>query len=127
MVRHSAIEDPYALADDWQFRALCRFLQLLASLWQEWPTKLKIKTRDTGDQGKAMAELQLILKPHGTSVDVRCVPAKGPYRVDFHDRRIIFQPDLNNTRRRVTVLLTGGVDRYLDQRFECGIITHRSL
>jgi len=121
------IEDPYVLADDWQCRALCLFLHQLARLWQNWPGKLEIKTRDTGDQGKVIAELQRVVEPHGTAVDIRRVPSKGPHRVEFHDRRIIFQPDLNNARRRVTVLLTGGVDRYLDQKSECGIIAHRSL
>jgi hypothetical protein len=24
-------------------------------------------------------------------------------------------------------LLTGGIDRYLDQKFECGVITNKSL
>jgi hypothetical protein len=58
---------------------------------------------------------------------VRIVTSWGPARTDFHDRRVIFQPDAANPRRRVTVLLTGGVDRYLNERVECGIITHRSL
>jgi ATP-dependent helicase YprA (DUF1998 family) len=121
------IEDPYALADDWRFRALCGFLDEMGKLWQKWPLKVEIKTRDTGDQSRVIAELERLLKSHGTVVDVRRVMMSGPHRVDFHDRRIIFQPDTNNPRRRVTVLLTGGVDRYLDRKFESGVITHRSL
>ena len=121
------IEDPYALDNDWQFRALLSFLEQLAKLWQKWPAKIEIKTRDTGEQNSIIGELQRAVKPHGTVVDVRRVPTKGPNRVDFHDRRIIFQPDEKNARRRVTVLLTGGIDRYLDHKFECGVITHRSL
>jgi hypothetical protein len=121
------IEDPYVLADDWKCRALYGFLEELAKLWQKWPTKIEIKTRDTGDQNKVIADLERVLKPHGVSIDVRRVVASGPHRIDFHDRRIIFQPDLGNPRRRVTVLLTGGIDRYLDRKSECGVIAHRSL
>ena len=123
------IEDPYLLADDWQYRALRRFLEGLAKLWQQWPTKLEIKTRDAGtaEQKGMIADLEKVLKPHGTALDVRRIVTSGPRRTDFHDRRLIFQTDVNNTRKRVVVLLTGGVDRYLDQKFECGIIAHRSL
>lgn len=118
------IEDPYVLADDYQFRFLCRFLEDLGKLWQSWPAKVEIKTRDTGDQGQLIANLQRVLATRGTSVDVRRVPARGPHRVDFHDRRIIFQAEDGKQRRRVTVLLTGGIDRYLDPQFECGIVTN---
>jgi hypothetical protein len=118
------IEDPYVLADDYQFRSLSRFLEELGKLWQSWPTKVEIKTRDTGDQGQLIANLQRALAARGTSVDVRRVPAKGPHRVDFHDRRIIFQADDGKQRRRITVLLTGGLDRYLEPQFECGIVTN---
>ena len=123
------IEDPYLLADNGQYRALCRFLEGLAQLWQQWPTKLEIKTRDAGtaEQKGMIADLEKVLKPHGTALDVRRIVTSGPRRTDFHDRRLIFQPDVNNPRKRVVVLLTGGVDRYLDQKFECGIIAHRSL
>jgi hypothetical protein len=123
------IEDPYLLADDGQYRALRRFLDGLAKLWQRWPTKLEIKTRDTGapDQKRMIADLETALRAHGTALDVRRVVTNGPRRTDFHDRRLIFQPDCNNPRQRVLILLTGGVDRYLDQRFECGVIAHRSF
>ncbi len=123
------IEDPYALADDWQYRSLCRFLDEVAKLWQKWPTKLELKTRDTGtpNQKGMITDFEKYLKPHSTALDVRRVVTSGPRRTDFHDRRLIFQPDINNPRKRVVVLLTGGVDRYLDLKFECGIIAHRSL
>lgn len=123
------IEDPYALADDWQYRALRRFLDEVAKLWQKWPTKLELKTRDTGtpNQKGMITDFEKFLKTRGTALDVRRVVTSGPRRTDFHDRRLIFQPDVNNPRKRVVVLLTGGVDRYLDQKFECGIIAHRSL
>ena len=66
------------------------------------------------------------MNTHGTVVDVRTVPKSGPHRVDFHDRRIVFQPDTVSSRNRVTILLTGGVDRYMDKKYECGIITHKA-
>jgi hypothetical protein len=118
------IEDPYLLSDSYRFDSLCRFLDELGKLWQKWPSKLEIKTRDTGDQGQIIARLQRLLSSRGTSVEVRRVPTRGPHRVDFHDRRIVFHTENGNQRRRVTVLLTGGVDRYLDPQFECGIITN---
>jgi hypothetical protein len=121
------IEDPYVLADDWKSRALRSFLEELATLWQKWPAKIEIKTRDTGDQNKLIADLERELKQHGVSIDVRRVVSSGTHRIDFHDRRIIFQPDIANPRRRVTVLLTGGIDRYVDRKSECGVIAHRCL
>ena len=123
------IEDPYALADDWQYRALRRFLDEVARLWQKWPTKLELKTRDTGTMAQQgmITEFEKALKSHGTALDVRRVATSGPRRTDFHDRRLIFQPDANNPRKRADVLLTGGVDRYLDPKFECSVITHRAL
>jgi hypothetical protein len=70
--------------------------------------------------------LERALKPRGVALEVRRVVTSGPHRIDFHDRRIIFQSDLGNSRRRVTVLLTGGLDRYTDRKSECGVIAHRS-
>jgi ATP-dependent helicase YprA (DUF1998 family) len=123
------IEDPYLLADDRQYNALVRLLDELAKLWRKWPTKLEIKTRDTGtaEQRMVIANLEKVAKSHGTALDVRRVVTSGPRRTDFHDRRLIFQLDVRNPPKRVVVLLTGGVDRYLDHKLECGIITHRSL
>jgi ATP-dependent helicase YprA (DUF1998 family) len=123
------IEDPYVLAGEWQYRSLRSFLDKVAKLWQQWPTKLEIKTRDAGtaEQKGMISDLEKALKPYGTALDVRRIVASGPRRTDFHDRRLLFQPDVNNPRKRIVVLLTGGVDRYLNPKFECGIIAHLSL
>ena len=123
------IEDPYALADDWQYNALRNFLGEVAKLWQKWPAKLELKTRDTGtpDQKRMIGEFEKALKTHGTVLEVRRVTTSGPRRTDFHDRRLVFQVDNNNPRKRAVVLLTGGVDRYFDPKFECSIIVHRAL
>ena len=53
-------------------------------------------------------------------------PRYGPLRRDFHDRRIVFIADAKKPLKRVTVLLTGGIDRYLESRFECGVIVHET-
>lgn len=123
------IEDPYVIKAFRQYRTLQTFLGELANLWSQWPTKIEIKTRDEGsdEQDSIIADLEKKLKLRGTKLEVRAMNMLEPGRTDFHDRRVIFQPDLSNHRRRVTVLLTGGVDRYLKQNFECGIITHRNL
>jgi hypothetical protein len=123
------IEDPYALSGDWQYRSLCRFLDEMAKFWEKWPTKLELKTRDTGDpdQKRMITDLEKAIRHHGTTLDVRRVATSGPRRTDFHDRRVIFQIDGANPRRRVTILLTGGIDRYLDQKSECSVIAHRSF
>lgn len=118
------IEDPYVLQGSHQLRLLWRFLEDLGKIWQDWPTRVEIKTRDNGDQETIISELKRKLAAHVASVDVRRVPTRGPHRVDFHDRRIIFQTEEGKHRRRITVLLTGGVERYLDQQFECGIVTN---
>jgi ssDNA-binding Zn-finger/Zn-ribbon topoisomerase 1 len=123
------IEDPYTLASEGQYRALSRFLGGLGEIWQKWPIKFELKTRDSGspEQKAMIADLEKTLKAHGSALNVRRVVTTGPHRTDFHDRRLIFQPNSADSRRRTTVLLTGGVDRYLDPRFECGIIVHKNM
>ena len=123
------LEDPYVLTDARQYAALRHFLDAVGKLWQQWPGKFELKTRDTGasDQKTMMVDLEKVFTTHGTALDVRRVVTTGPRRTDFHDRRLVFQPDAANARRRITVLLTGGMDRYWDQRVECGVITHRNI
>lgn len=120
------IEDPYVLASDWQSQSLIRFLDKLGQLCQAWPKRLEIKTQDGSEVSRISAEVDRNLKRHGVVMEVRRVPTKGPNRVDFHDRRVVFRLDPNSAKH-VTVLLTGGIDRYLDQKSECGIITNMSL
>lgn len=121
------IEDPYALSNDWQYKSLCRLIEGLGTMWEKWPGKIEVKTREATnvDQKSLIAALERTLRGHGTSLDVRRVVSTGPRRVDFHDRRIIFFPDATNLKNRTTVLLTGGLDRYVDSKFECGVITHQ--
>lgn len=123
------IEDPYALSSEGQYQALRNLLEEVAKLWHKWPAKIELKTRhvEMPNQNKMITDFEKFLKPHGTALDVRRVVTSGPRRTDFHDRRLIFQPDVNKRHKRVVILLTGGIDRYLDKKFECGIIAHRSL
>jgi hypothetical protein len=121
------IEDPYVLKDEGRLRSLQQLLKELADMWSSWPKKIEIKTRYEGsNQTTVISELTTALKPHGTMVDVRRVVLGGGKKLDFHDRRVIFQPEAGNSKSRITVLLTGGVDRYMNQRAECGIITHNA-
>jgi len=123
------IEDPYVLADHARYRALRDFLDELMKQLPSWPAKVAIKTRyvETTEQKTLVSDLEKALQPHGTALDLRRVVVGGPRREDFHDRRLIFQADLTNPSKRVVVLLTGGLDRYMNSRFECGIIAQRSL
>ena len=63
------------------------------------------------------------LKSRGTAFDHELVPSFGPGRKDFHDRRLVFIPDEKNAKKRINVLMTGGIDRYLDPKFECSVVT----
>ena len=71
-------------------------------------------------------QLENALKSKGVELNIRFITKSNQTGKDFHDRRVIFQTDANNPRRRISVLLTGGVDRYLNSDFECGVITHRA-
>jgi hypothetical protein len=124
------IEDPYLLRSESKYREFWGFLQELGKLWKTWPQRLEIKTgdaRDLVDQKAIIVALGRATGLQGCDLKVLPVTINGPNRVDFHDRRIIFQPEEKKLRGRITVILTGGIDRYLDRRAECGIITHRSV
>lgn len=122
------VEDRYALGGQSQFDALCQFFNELGKLWEKWPSKIELKTghNRSVDQERMIRELEATLKSKGAELSVRRVAKSGQQTTDFHDRRVIFQIDANNPRRRILVLLTGGVDRYLNSDFECGVITHRA-
>ena len=69
-------------------------------------------------------DLKRSVESHNSRLVCHLVPVSGPGRKDFHDRRISFIPDRAKPQRRVTVLLTGGIDRYMSPKFECSIIVH---
>lgn len=122
------IEDPYAMATPEAIANVKRFLESLKSLCGQWPDELRIRARETpefGGQAAARAALEKQMQAAGVpKLALTLDPRFGPRRRDFHDRRIVFVPDAKKTQKRVTVLLTGGIDRYLEPRFECGIVVH---
>jgi hypothetical protein len=121
------IEDPYVVKNEAQNGDLGRLLLGLARLWRKWPAKVELKVRDqdVNDYRVVLDGVKEALKARGSELSIRPVLKYGPGRQDFHDRRLVFHPDDNASPRRVTVILTGGVDRYVNERFECGIIIHR--
>jgi hypothetical protein len=70
-------------------------------------------------------DLRRFVESNGCTFVGRLVPAFGPGRKEFHDRRITFVADTGKPQKKVTVLLTGGLDRYMEARFECSLVTHR--
>lgn len=121
------IEDPYAVSAEFRYNTINRFFKELAKLWRKWPTtvELKIREEDAAAYPSVLEDLERDLKQRGSSLAVRCVTTYGPGRQDFHDRRVIFQSDDGASPKRVTVILTGGLDRYIAAKFECGIIVFR--
>lgn len=124
------IEDPFALSAEPALFSLKRFIAELKALCGQWPDELKIHTRESSDfpgQAAARVTLEKHLQAAGASnISVRLMPRFGPGRRDFHDRRIVFLADAKKPQKRVSVLLTGGIDRYLEPRFECGIVVHQT-
>jgi hypothetical protein len=122
------IEDPYAVSAESKYGTIGRFVNEMAKLWQKWPAvvELKIREEDAADYPRVLEVLGRNLEQHGSALAVRRVARYGPSgRQDFHDRRVIFQSDDGASPRRVTVILTGGLDRYIADKFECGIIVFR--
>jgi hypothetical protein len=70
-----------------------------------------------------MDELKRLAQTNGCAFVGRLVPTSGRGRTDFHDRRLTFMID--EKAHRVTVLLTGGIDRYMEAKFECSIVVHQ--
>jgi hypothetical protein len=124
------IEDPYAVSAEFRYGTIKRFFKELAKLWRKWPAtvELKIREEDAEAYPTAIEDLEKALKERGSALAVRHVARYGPGgRQDYHDRRVIFQSDDGVSPRRVTVILTGGLDRYIADRFECGIIVFRDI
>ena len=124
------IEDPFALGSEPAVASLKQFLGELQKLCDHWPDELKIHARENVEflgQQLAKATMEKHLQAVGVSkASVKLMPRYGPNRRDFHDRRLVFIADAKKPQKRVTVLLTGGIDRYLEQRFECGLIIHET-
>jgi hypothetical protein len=122
------IEDPFILKTEWNYKQLKRFLEIFFPLMTACPKKVELRTRtgEEPDQKLMLHDLGKWLKEKGASFSFQLVPVFGIGKKDFHDRRLVFQPDESNTKKRITILMTGGVDRYLDSKFECSIVIQRS-
>jgi hypothetical protein len=124
------IEDPFALSSVPGIASLKQFLSELRNLLFDWPDELTLHARESVEfsgQPLAKVSLEKYLQAAGVpNPSVKLIPRFGPNRRDFHDRRVVFIADVKKPQKRVTVLLTGGVDRYWEPRFECGVIVHES-
>lgn len=119
------IDDPYATAGSDQWRAFLTFLSEVSKLWTVWPKVLRLRTKDERDkaaQNLMKTELERLLKSNGSEAKLERVPNFGPGRRDFHDRRIVFIPDVKTPKKRTLVLITGGMDRYMDHQKEIAVI-----
>jgi ATP-dependent helicase YprA (DUF1998 family) len=117
------LEDPFLFGRESSFEHLKGFIEELATLWASWPKRFEIKIRHTGESSQTamLSKFEALVRKAGCTLSVQQVPTYGPGKRDFHDRRIVFR-DEANTISRITVLLTGGLDRYLDSSCECSLI-----
>jgi hypothetical protein len=118
------IEDPFILKTEWNYEQLKRFLEIIFPLMAACPTKIELRTRlsEEPDQKLMIQDLEKWLKGKGASFSFHLVPTFGLGKKDFHDRRLVFQAEPSNPKKRISVLMTGGIDRYLDPKFECSIV-----
>ena len=119
------LEDPFATKTEWNYKQLKRFLEAILPLMSAAPAKILLRTKHEEDpaQKLMLRDLEKWLKSKGAAPAFELVPIFGPGKKDFHDRRIRFFPEESNTKKRIVVLMTGGIDRYLDPKFECSLVT----
>jgi hypothetical protein len=123
------IEDPFVIAQSTNYHQLQCYLTELGAIWSAWPKELVLKSRATEDGSHRLIieDLRKWLLARGTVLRERIEPAKGPSRKYFHDRRIIFVGGTTDKPKRATVLLTGGIDRYMNVSLESSIVVHDEL
>jgi hypothetical protein len=117
------LEDPFLFGRESNFGHLKKFLAELSTIWAAWPRRFEIKTRHSSEPSHVtlLSQFETLVRAAGCTVGVQQVPTYGPGKRDFHDRRFIFQ-DETDTKKRITVLLTGGLDRYMDAACECSLV-----
>jgi ATP-dependent helicase YprA (DUF1998 family) len=122
------LEDPFVTKSEWNYEQLKRFIESLLKLMSNNPAQIIVRTRHHQDpvQKYVLQDWEKWLKNKGITPKIELVPSIGPMRKDFHDRRMHFFPDESNLKKRIAVLMTGGVDRYLDSKFECSIVIQLS-
>jgi len=119
------LEDPFVTKTEWNYKQLKRFLQAILPLMSAVPAKILVRTKHEEDpaQKLMLRDLEKWLKSKGTALAFELVPTFGLGKKDFHDRRIQFFSEESNLKKRIAVLMTGGIDRYLDPKFECSLVT----
>ena len=128
------VRDPYALNSERNRRSLARFLGEFSKVAGGWPPVIEILFMDPdelqhGDSLSASQQdaalkrdLQAWQKPAG--VHLRSMPIRRTRQKDFHDRELVVEViDGDGRRRAHRYALSGGVDRFLDMRYECAV-TH---
>jgi len=120
------IDDPFVLKSDSNALCLRQLLDALDKLWVKFPALIHIRTRYAPDtnQGQLEENLRRFSESRGGKLKVDKIPAFGAGRRDLHDRRLSFAI-AGKTPKRIEVLLTGGIDRYLEPRFETSVIVRR--
>lgn len=118
-----AIDDPFALKAEANARAVELFLAEFAKLPKKFPKNVHLRTKHAPevDQSRFESLLRKGIEARGATFTIFKVPAHGPGRRDFHDRRVTLTTAAKQPRK-YTVLLTGGIDRYMDARFETSVI-----
>jgi hypothetical protein len=104
------------------------FLEELSKLWAGWPKELRVKFREAedGSQVATIEDLRRWLQAKGVSLIAQPQTA-GRDRKFFHDRRVVLAECTSARCKEALVLLTGGVDRYMNQRVEYSIVVQNEL
>lgn len=123
------IEDPFVLAHATNYRHLLAFLEGLSRIWGGWPKVIEVKFREAEDGSHLMMveDFRRWLGNHRVSLETRPQPARGPERKYFHDRRMQFVLGTPPKRKEAQVLLTGGIDRYMNSMVECSLVCQNGL
>lgn len=123
------IEDPFVLSHSTNYLLLRAFFEELSKLWSRWPKAVEIKFRESEDGGHVATteDFRKWLSAKGTTLKSLPQPAFGPTRKFFHDRRIKFVLGIAPKQKMALVLLTGGVDRYMNNKVECSLVIQDEL
>ena len=123
------INDPYALKSDLNTERVRKFLSELRTIMDAWPEQLELRVRDEGapDFQPRREAFERWFASQGVPAKIIPVVTYGPHRRDFHDRQLRFIPNPKTPNSRFDVLLTGGIDRYVEPKFETTVIVHRTV
>lgn len=125
---HVRIEDPFVLMHSTNYLHLRAMLEEFAKLWAAWPLEIQVKFRQSED-GSHLAiveDLRRWLGQKGSSL--KAMPQRNDHtRKYFHDRRLIFIESAKPKEKKALVLLTGGVDRYMNPKVECSLVADDNL